>query len=486
MTQQAQPVLPESAPFPPDHIHALNSVMASSSLEQRHWLSGFLAGYQAAAIPIAAPALEPSRKIPLTIAYATDSGNAEEVAASAKKLASKQGFTAKLVDMADVAPADLAKAKNLLIIASTWGEGDPPERATECYGALMAEDAPSFEGVDFAVLALGDSSYVNFCEVGKRLDARLEALGGNRIADRVDCDLDFDEPATTWTSGALDRLVETAEPGPAVGAFPSAEVVHYDFAASAYSKANPFPAEISELINLNGSRSTKETYHLELSLEGSGLSFEPGDSLGIIPENHQAMVDEVLLATGLAGDDALNRRLLSEFDITQLSGPVMEAYAKQSQDAGLRDLLKGEDWQAYLPGRQIIDLLLDYPAKLDAAQLLGLFRKLPPRLYSIASSLQAEPDVAHLLISAVRYQTFDRGREGVASTFVADRHQVGDRLKIYVKKNKNFRLPEDPDRPVIMVGAGTGVAPYRAFLQERQATAAGGKSWLVFGDRNYT
>jgi len=483
---QALPILPETAPFPPDHRNALNSVMASTSLEQRHWLSGFLAGYQAASAPMAAPAAAPAKKIPLTIAYATDSGNSEEVAASAKKLAGKQGFAAKLLDFADVTAADLAKAKNLLIIASTWGEGDPPERATETYEALLADDAPSFEGVNFSVLALGDSSYVNFCEVGKRLDERLEQLGGSRVANRIDADLDFEDPASSWTGDALSRLLEIAEPEASVGVAPTAEIVHLDFPTSAYSKANPFPAEITEMVNLNGSRSAKETYHLELSLEGSGLTFEPGDSLGVIAENHESMVAEVMMAAGLSGDSDLERRLRTDFDITQLSKPVMDAYAKVNGNGGLAELLEGEGWRSYLPGRQIVDLLTDFPAKLESDQLTGLFRKLPPRLYSIASSQKAEPDLADLLISAVRYESFDRRREGVASTFVADRHKVGDELKVYVKQNKNFRLPDDPDRPIIMVGPGTGVAPFRSFLQERQATAAGGKNWLFFGDRTYT
>ncbi len=486
MTSQAQPILPQTAPFPPDQLDALNGVMASTNLEQRHWLSGFLAGYQAAALPMSAPAAAPSKKIPLTIAYATDSGNAEEVAATAKKLAGKQGFTAKLVDFADITPADLATSKNLLIVASTWGEGDPPERAAEAYDALMDEGAPSFEGVNFSVLALGDSSYVNFCATGKRLDERLEQLGATRIAERIDADLDFEQPASSWTSGALDRLFEIAEPDQSLDVSPSADIVHLDFPTSVYGKANPFPAEITELVNLNGSRSAKETYHVELSLEGSGLTFEPGDSLGIVADNHDAVIAEVLMAAGLPGDSDLERRLHTGFDITQLSKPVMDAYAKVTGDKALAELLEGDRWQAYLPGRQIIDLLTDYPAKLEADQLTGLFRKLPPRLYSIASSQKAEPDVADVLVSAVRYNSFGRNREGVASTFIADRHKVGDQLKVYVKHNKNFRLPEDPDRPVIMVGPGTGVAPFRAFLQERQAIAAGGRNWLFFGDRTYT
>ena len=486
MTSQAQPILPQTAPFPPEQLNALNSVISGTNLEQRHWLSGFLAGYQAATLPMPAPAAAPSKKIPLTIAYATDSGNSEEVAAAAKKQAGNQGFAAKLVDFADVTPADLAKSKNLLIVASTWGEGDPPERAVEAYDALMDDAAPSFEGVNFSVLALGDSSYINFCEVGKRLDERLEQLGGTRIAERIDADLDFEAPATRWTGDALSRLAETAEPEVASGAVPTADIVHLDFPTSAYSKANPFPAEISELVNLNGSRSAKETWHVELSLEGSGLTFEPGDSLGIIAENHEAMVAEVMMVAGLSGDADLERRLRTDVDITQLSKPVMDAYANVTGDEALAGLLEGDRWQAYLPGRQIIDLLADFPAKLEADQLTGLFRKLPPRLYSIASSQKAEPDLADLLVSAVRYNAHGRDREGVASTFLADRHKVGDQLEVYVKSNKNFRLPEDPDRPIIMVGPGTGVAPFRAFLQERQATAAGGKNWLFFGDRTYT
>ncbi len=486
MNSQSQPILPETAPFPPDQLNTLNSVMAATNMEQRHWLSGFLAGYQAASVPVTAPAPSPAKKIPLTIAYATDSGNSEEVAATAKKLAGKQGFATKLVDFADVSAADLAGAKNLLIVASTWGEGDPPERAKETYECLLADDAPSFESVNFSVLALGDSSYVNFCEVGKRLDERLEQLGGTRIADRIDADLDFEEPASNWTDRALDRLFEIAKPEPNVGLAHSADIVHLDFPVSAYSKANPFPAEITELVNLNGSRSAKETYHVELSLEGSGLTFEPGDSLGIIAENHEAMVAELLAAAGLSSDTDLERRLRTDFDITQLSKQVMEAYRSVSGDRCLAELLEGEGWRSYLPGRQIIDLLTDFPAKLEADQLTGLFRKLPPRLYSVASSFKTEPDLAHLLISAVRYNSHSRDREGVASTFIADHHKVGDHLKVYVKNNKNFRLPEDPDRPVIMIGPGTGVAPFRAFLQERQATGAAGKNWLFFGDRTYT
>jgi sulfite reductase (NADPH) flavoprotein alpha-component len=490
MSGSALPILPETAPFPAEHIRALNAVMAETSLEQRHWLAGFLAGYHAAtALPAPAPQAALQAKIPLTILFATESGNAEGVAAEAKKLAARQGFAPKLVDMAETTPAEVAKVPHLLVIASTWGEGDPPERAADFYRALMAEDAPRFEGVRFSVLALGDSSYVNFCEIGRRIDARLAELGGLRIAARIDCDLDYETPATHWTKGTLDELARIAEPEPGPSE-PRRGAVILDFATPAatpsYGKAHPFPAEITELINLNGSRSTKQTFHVELSLAGSGLIFEPGDSLGINASNDPAMVEAVLRAAGLGADRDLAARLAGEYDITVLSKPVMEALVNVNPAPGLRQLLEGDGWRGYLEGRQVLDLLEDFPCALAPEQLTGLLRRLPPRLYSIASSLKALPDEAHVLVGLVRYQSHGRERTGVASGLVADRLRPGDRLDVYVKPNKNFRLPEDPDRPAIMIGPGTGVAPYRAFLQERQALGASGHNWLIFGDRNYT
>src|SRR5918996_3700003 len=487
------PILPETAPFPAEHIQVLNAVMAHASAEQRHWLSGFLAGYHAAltspaALPAAAPAAEPRKKIPLTVLYGTDSGNAEGVADNATKAAAKSGFAARLVDMADTEPAEMAKTEHLLVITSTWGEGDPPERAAAFYHALMADDAPRFDGVPFSVLALGDSSYVNFCETGRQIDARLEALGGKRIAPRIDCDLDYEEPAAAWTKGALKELADLVEPEPTPTRPARGEVINFPSAAAEplYGKANPFPAEITELVNLNGSHSAKETIHLELSLEGSGLIFEPGDSLGIVAENRPEMVEAVLQAAGLAGDADLAARLASEWDITTLSRPVLEAYAALNPAPALAELIAGDGWRNYVPGRQLLDLLEDFPAALTPEQLTGLLRKLPPRLYSVASSLKATPDEAHLLLGVVRYQSHGRERHGVASSFVAERLCAGDTLPVYVKPNKNFRLPDDPDRPIVMIGPGTGVAPFRAFLQYRQATRAPGRNWLFFGDRNFT
>ncbi|MGH6943254.1 MAG: diflavin oxidoreductase, partial [Geminicoccaceae bacterium] len=480
----SRPVLPPSAPFAKEQIGLLNQVMAETSAEQLSWLSGFLAGYQAASAPAPGQAAASQARHPLTILFATESGNSEGLAADAKKLTGKHGFAGKAVDMADVTPADLAGVENLLVIASTWGEGDPPDRAAAFYAALMADDAPRLEGVRFSVLALGDSSYANFCEVGKRIDARLEALGAERVALRVDCDLDYEEPAAGWLGGALEQLgAPYAEP-----ATPNGHVIHVDFqpGLAAWSKSNPFEAEITELVSLNSSRSAKETIHLELALAGSGLAFEPGDALGILPSNDPAMVEALLRAARLEGDTALHRALSDQYDITTLTRPVVQAYGGLTEDAKLQALAAGDDLASYLEGRQIVDLLEDYPHGLTSDQLTSILRKLPPRLFSIASSQKAAPDEAHLLIGAVRYRSHGRERKGVASTFVAERLKVGDRLRTYVKPNKYFRLPEDQSRPVIMVGPGTGVAPFRGFLQERQAVGASGGNWLFFGDRNYT
>lgn len=486
MAATALPVLPETAPFGSDQIALLNRVMADTTAEQRSWLSGFLAGVQSAAGPQAAAAPGASPRRPLTILYATESGNAESIADEAKKRAARNGFAARLVDMAETTPEEIAEAENLLVVASTWGEGDPPERATAFYRALMAEDAPRFTGRRFAVLALGDSSYVNFCETGRALDERLAALGGERVADRIDCDLDFEEPAGSWIEGAIARLdALTGDSGT------HGDVIHVDFhgAAAAYSKRNPFPAEITEHVNLNGSRSDKETIHLELSLAGSGLTYEPGDAIGFVPRNDPEMVEAVLRAASLDGDAAheaatVAEALASVYDITTLTRPVIAALAEVTGEKRLAAL--AEEPAGYIEGRQIVDLLEAFPHALEAAHLGAIFRKLPPRLYSVASSRKAHPDEAHLLVSAVRYATHGRDRTGVASCMVAERLRAGGTVPVYVKPNKYFRLPEDPGRPVIMVGPGTGVAPFRGFLQERRATGDRGRNWLVFGDRSYT
>jgi sulfite reductase (NADPH) flavoprotein alpha-component len=471
----ALPLLPDTAPFAAEQISALNKVMAGTSAEQRVWLSGFLAGFQAASAPPPAQASASARKLPLTILFGTESGNAEALANSARKAAAKLGFAPRLLDMAEATPDQLRTLSNVVLIASTWGEGEPPQRAADFYAALMAESAPRLDGLRYAVLALGDRAYAQFCEVGRRLDDRLAALGATRACARIECDLDYEAPATDWLGRALTELKQQGAANDAV--------IHVDFARTVtedagYTRNRPFAAEITEHVNLSGSRSSGRTFHVELSLEGSGIAYEPGDAIGIVPSNDPAMVEAVLKATGHDGDATLHAALTDRYDITTLTRPQIAAYATLT---GSAHLVADE----FLPGRQLIDLLEAAPHRLTPEQLTSLLRPLPGRLYSVASSLMAAPDEAHLLIAETRYESHGRQRLGVASGDVANRRKIGERLKIYLKPNPHFRLPADPTRPIVMIGPGTGVAPFRGFVQDRAATRATGKSWLFFGARNY-
>ena len=467
----SSPLVPATAPFAAEQIAALNSVIATANPEQRSWLSGFLAGVQAAnASPAAVPNAPPARKAPLTILFGTESGNAEALAAQARKAAARLGFAAKVVDMADTTPAQIAAAENLLLIAATWGEGEPPQRAIDFHDALMAADAPRFDKVRFAVLALGDRAYARFCETGKQFDERLAALGGARIAERIDCDVDFESAAGGWIESTLTALNKDA----------GASVIHVDFGRPAVegpTKARPFAGEITEHVRLSGSRSSSDTWHVAVSLEGSGIAYEPGDALGVIPRNDPALAHSVLAAAGLADDDGLHAALVERLDITTLTGKQVTDYAALT-GAPTPD----ESWAA---GRQVIDLLEAVPHKLTAQQLTTWLRPLQPRYYSIASSRKAVGEQADLLVAAVRYAAHGRDRAGVASVDMTARQRNGDSLKVFLRPNQNFRLPNDPGRPIIMVGPGTGVAPFRGFLQEREAIGATGRNWLVFGHRNY-
>lgn len=467
--------LPRSAPFPQEQIDALNSVIGGASAEQRAWLSGYLAGLQAANDTLAAsPAAPPAKKAPLTILFATESGNSEALANQARKAAAKLGFAAKVVDMADITPEQAAAQQNILIVAATWGEGDPPQRAQDFHDALLADTAPRFDKTRFAVLALGDRAYAQFCHVGRLLDERIAALGGTRVAERIECDLDFEAPAKAWIDATLETLKQEAGGG-------DASVIHVDFARPAEApegptRAAPFAAEIIEQVRLTGSRSTSDTWHVALSTEGAGIAYEPGDALGVVPRNDPALVDEILTLTGLSGD-ALRETLRTRHDITTLT-------AKQAEDfAALAGIAASEPgWTA---GRQIVDLLSLAPKSLTEAQLTTLLRPLPPRYYSIASSRAAVGNEAHLLVAALRYESHGRTRQGVASLDITARHRAGEALDVFLRPNPHFRLPADPKRATILIGPGTGVAPFRGFLQEREAAGATGKNWLFFGHRNY-
>ena len=471
--------IPKTAPFAEEEIDLLNRVVGTASPIQRAWLAGFLAGVDATGGLLAPQPLAPARPAePLTIVYASESGNSEKLAGDIAKAARKNGLKPTIIDMADLELSALASAKRLVVFAATWGEGEPPARAVHTYNALMGEGAPRLDGVEFGVLALGDTAYAEFCAIGKKIDERLAALGGKRVVDRVDCDLDFAEPAARWIGDAVKILTPPNAGG---------RVIEVDFGAKPASapSSDIVEAEIIEHVDLNSSRSDKETVHLALAFEGGAPTYEPGDSLDLYAENDPAYVDELLKSAGLASDDKLRTEFIKSRDVTTLSAKTVETYAEKTGHQYVKALIADGQVKEWIAGRQLIDLIETFPIALDAETLRALTRPLAPRAYSIASSRREVGDEAHLLISAVRYESHGRARKGVASNFVAERLKRGGHVRVKVKPNRHFSLPA-PDKDIIMVGPGTGVAPFRAFVQERRATEATGKSWLFFGDRTFT
>ncbi len=473
--------IPKSAPFAEDEIDLLNRVVGPASATQRAWLAGFLAGAASVAdVPQPAAPARPAE--PITILFASESGNCERLAADMAKAARKAGMKPSLVDMADLDLATLAASRRLVVIAATWGEGEPPARAARAYAELMSEGAPRLDGVEFGVLALGDTAYAEFCAVGKAIDARLAGLGARRVTDRVDCDLDFADAAKRWIDETVKRL---APPDALRG-----RVIEVDFGSGAgpnfQSKSlEVVEAEISEHINLNSSRSDKETIHLALRFDGNCPSYQPGDSLDLYSENDPAGVDELLTAAGLAHDDELRGELIQSRDITTLSLKALDSYVTATGHREVKALIADGKAREWIAGRQLIDLVKSFPATLGADQVRAITRPLAPRAYSIGSSRREVDDEAHLLIAAVRYESHGRPRKGVASNFIAERRKRGERVRVKLRPNRHFALPA-ADRDIIMVGPGTGVAPFRAFVQERRASSASGRSWLFFGDRQFT
>ena len=478
------------SPLQPEQEKIAQALAAGLAPDQATWLSGFFAGIgfagNGAALP--ASAAVSTEKSPMTILYGSESGNAEKLAGDVKKAAEKKNFKGKIVNMADAKPADLAKSENLLVIVSTWGEGDPPDAATSYYEGFMADTMPQLPNVKFSVCALGDTSYEHFCKIGKDFDERLSQLGGERVFARADCDVDYEEAFQKWLAGALDAF-------PSAAAATVAAPVTAAPASQVYDKKNPYEAEILDKIVLNGTGSDKETLHVEISLEGSGLTYEPGDSLGIYPENRATDIEAVLAATGLTanaklGEQTLADALKTDFDITTLSPAIAMKYNGIVGNEDLQKLLDEKDkatLKEWIYGRQLIDLLEAYPYRdWTPESFTGILRKLNPRLYSIASSLKKHEDEVHLTIAAVRYHTFDRDRVGVCSCYVADDVAVGDKVRVFFHSNKNFRLPENDETPIIMVGPGTGIAPFRAFVEERAAREAKGENWLFFGDQHFS
>ncbi|MDN5387419.1 MULTISPECIES: assimilatory sulfite reductase (NADPH) flavoprotein subunit [Bacillus] len=496
-----------NSPFNQEQAELLNRLLPTLTASQKAWLSGYLAAVQTAdaaaaleTLPAEAPAASPAQPVSkeVTILFGSQTGNAQGLAENAAKTLTERGFQVTVSAMSDFKPNQLKKLKNLLIVVSTHGEGDPPDNALSFHEFLHGRRAPKLDDFRYSVLALGDTSYEFFCQTGKEFDQRLGELGGTRLHPRVDCDLDYDEPAAAWLDGVISSLNEGQEQGassaPAQTAAPQAAG-----GETVYSRKNPFRAEVLENLNLNGRGSNKETRHLELSLEGSGLTYEPGDALGIFPENDPELVDMLLaelkwdpnatITVDQGENISLKEALTSYYEITVLTKKFIQQAAELIEHEKLRELAAQENadqLKAYIAGRDLIDFVQDFgPISAAPQEFVSILRKIPPRLYSIASSFAANPDEVHLTIGAVRYNTHGRDRKGVCSVLCAERLQPGDTLPIFIQPNKSFKLPENPEAPIIMVGPGTGVAPFRSFMQEREETGASGKSWMFFGDQHF-
>jgi sulfite reductase (NADPH) flavoprotein alpha-component len=471
------------------HVEALG---LSVSAEQARWISGYFAGLDAGLARVGGPvpAAAPQSRT-LTILYGTETGNGRALAKDFAEAAAKRGLAPKVADMADYKVRGLKDEQDVLIIVSTHGEGDPPESARAFFEFVEGARAPKLAGVRYSVLALGDSTYEFYCEAGKRLDRRFQELGAARLNNRVDCDVDYDEPAAGWSEAVVEKLAADVKAAPArvVSLRPVST------AAPVHDKRNPFAATVLENIAIVSRHSSKETRHVELDLSGSGLRYKPGDALGFVPKNDPAIVHQLLEATGLSGDAEvtiksetvpLAEALTDRFEITIGSPRFIEQWAKLSEAAELQALVTADAAERvrYLEQNHISDIIRHFPvAGIEAEALLAGLRPLQPRLYSIASSQAAVDEEAHLTVAPVRYDLHGGARGGVASTQIADRLRMGDTVPVYIQENPHFRLPGD-DVPIIMVGPGTGVAPFRGFLQEREARAAAGRSWLFFGERN--
>ncbi|TNF45529.1 MAG: assimilatory sulfite reductase (NADPH) flavoprotein subunit [Bacteroidetes bacterium] len=469
---------------------ALNELISEITTEQLFWLHGFFEGRLSGlsgnlvAEPASFSATETIAS--LTVIYGSETGHSQELA---EKLASKAGnknIAAKVVSMYDYDFQNIRNEENLAIIVSTHGEGDPPDMAIDFYKFITGKQAPKLNKLSYSVLALGDKSYRNFCKTGEDIDVAIKSQGAFRITPMVKCDVDYEVSAEIWMNNLLVNI------GPASGE----GVVdnNQENAAVEYSKKNPFKATVLEKVKITGDESDKEVYHLELCIEDSGLTYEPGDSVGIYTKNPDSLVELILQKTGFdpeyqvtleTGEMSIKNALTHHLEITVLSFDTLEKYFETTQNSELENLLDDDQLlDDYLFGHDLLDLLEDFPFDWTPNQLVEILRQLPPRLYSIASSQDKVGDEIHVTVSVVRYERKNRLRNGACSSHLADNIEIDDQVPVYIDKNPSFKLPLNGSK-IIMVGAGTGIAPYRAFLQQRENENKTGGTWLFFGDRRY-
>lgn len=512
-----------NTPFNEEQLALINQLLPMLTPEQQHWLSGYLLNPATTSVSdnktdiqeneagitetetststdqsVSEPVSASTEPLDVHVLYGTETGNAEEIAETFETKLKSQNLNVHLWDMDDFPRDSLPEVEHLFIICSTQGVGEPPINALDLYDYLHGDDAPQLDQVNFAVLALGDQDFPDFCQAGKDFDHILGQLGANRVADRVDCDFDYEETAEQWITNMLELLTQassnTNEETPSV----ENEDVTIEEPQAPYSKSNPFQAEVLKNTILTQPEASREVRHLEISLEGYREAYEPGDSLVVIPQNDPVLVNQLIDAlnwdaeTPIQMNDSDSMRSLKEalthdFEIAKLTPVLMKNAAELLGNPMLNANIQKSEWvQNYIYGKDVIDLIRDFtPVALEPNMLPQLLRKLPPREYSIASSNKVNPNSVHITVRVVKYEAHRRERFGVCSVQLADRTSVGDKLPVYLKKNTNFKFPYDTETPVIMIGAGTGIAPYRAYLQERAYLNIKGEQWLIFGNQNY-
>ncbi len=490
-----------ASPLNDQQIGQLQQAASELSPQQLAWVSGYFWGISqtsGATQPInqaaAAVSSQPAGK--LSIIFASQTGNAKGVAEALKEEAVAAGIAVELFDASDYKGKNLAKETHVIIVASTNGEGEAPDNAIELHEFLQSKKAPKLDNLHYGVIGLGDSSYEFFCQTGKDFDAFLSKQGATPFIERVDLDVDYEVPAAEWRKQALDKVKEalaSEAQSAQVVQLPVGQPAH---STSQYSKQNPYTATLLTSQKITGRDSGKDVRHIEIDLDGSGLTYQPGDALGVWFENSIELVSAILKQVGLTGDEvvevdgdstSLQKALVEKYEITSANPQLVTQYAELSGSKKLEKLAADKDkLRQYSGNTQVIDVLSEKKAKLTAEQLVGLLRRLTPRLYSIASSQSEVDQEVHLTVGVVEYQQGDETRFGGASSFLSHRLEEGDDVKVFVEHNNNFKLPQDDNAPVIMIGPGTGIAPFRSFVQERDNRDAEGKNWLFFGDRTFT
>ncbi|EKN4016170.1 NADPH-dependent assimilatory sulfite reductase flavoprotein subunit [Yersinia enterocolitica] len=493
MTTQVPPS--SLLPLSPEQLARLQAAVGEFSPTQMAWLSGYFWGMvnqQPGAV--VAPAVAAPVAVTITLISASQTGNARRLAEQLRDDLMAAKLNANLVNAGDYKFKQIAQERLLVIVASTQGEGEPAEEAVALHKFLFSKKAPKLPETAFAVFGLGDTSYEHFCQAGKDFDNKLAELGAQRLLERVDADVEYQESAQQWRQQIVAALQARVPVQSAVAVTPSGAID--EITSSPYSKTAPLTAQLSVLQKVTGRNSEKDVRHIEIDLGDSGLRYQPGDALGVWFDNDPALVEELLALLWLKGDEqvsidgqniSLSQALRSQLELTQNTTLIVDKYAALSRDEKLIALLADKPaLQHYAKNTPIVDMVRQAPSDLNADQLVALLRPLTPRLYSIASSQAETENEVHITVGVVRYDIDGRPRTGGASGYLADRLEVDGDIRIFIEHNDNFRLPANPETPVIMIGPGTGIAPFRAFMQQREADGATGKNWLLFGNPHFT